>query len=82
MAPNSSTLAWEIPWTEEPGGLQFMHPGNKPRLLLQQLAQPGGLLREGVSIDASQSLPEAQRLHLGVLGGCTNRGKGRHRNQG
>ena len=24
MAPHSSTLAWEIPWTEEPGGLQFM----------------------------------------------------------
>ena len=22
MAPNSSTLTWEIPWTEEPGGLQ------------------------------------------------------------
>ena len=20
MAPHSSTLAWEIPWTEEPGG--------------------------------------------------------------
>ena len=24
MAPHSSTLAWRIPWTEEPGGLQFM----------------------------------------------------------
>ena len=24
MAPHSSILAWEIPWTEEPGGLQFM----------------------------------------------------------
>ena len=24
MAIHSSTLAWEIPWTEEPGGLQFM----------------------------------------------------------
>ena len=22
MAIRSSTLAWEIPWTEEPGGLQ------------------------------------------------------------
>ena len=21
MAPHSSTLAWRIPWTEEPGGL-------------------------------------------------------------
>ena len=24
MAMRSSILAWEIPWTEEPGGLQFM----------------------------------------------------------
>ena len=25
MAPHSSTLAWKIPWTEEPGGLQGCH---------------------------------------------------------
>ena len=24
MATHSSLLAWEIPWTEEPGGLQSM----------------------------------------------------------
>ena len=24
MAPHSSTLAWKIPWMEEPGGLQTM----------------------------------------------------------
>ena len=24
MTTHSSILAWEIPWTEEPGGLQFM----------------------------------------------------------
>ena len=24
MAPNSSTLAWKIPWMEEPGGLQSL----------------------------------------------------------
>ena len=24
MAPHSSTLAWKIPWTDEPGRLQFM----------------------------------------------------------
>ena len=23
-ATSSSTLAWKIPWTEEPGGLQYM----------------------------------------------------------
>ena len=26
MAPHSSILAWEIPWTEEPGGLQPLRP--------------------------------------------------------
>ena len=26
MATHSSILAWEIPWTEEPGGLQSMVP--------------------------------------------------------
>ena len=26
MATHSSILAWEIPWTEEPGGLQAMGP--------------------------------------------------------
>ena len=24
MATHSSVLAWEMPWTEEPGGLQYM----------------------------------------------------------
>jgi len=24
MAPHSNTLAWKIPWAEEPGGLQSM----------------------------------------------------------
>ena len=24
MVTHSSILAWKIPWTEEPGGLQFM----------------------------------------------------------
>ena len=24
MAPHTSTLAWKIPWTEEPGRLQYM----------------------------------------------------------
>ena len=27
MAPHSSTLAWKIPWTEEPGKLQSMGSG-------------------------------------------------------
>ena len=33
MATNSSILAWEIPWTEEPGGLQSV--GHKRRTCLR-----------------------------------------------
>ena len=32
MAPHSSTLAWKIPWMEEPGGLQSMGPLSRTRL--------------------------------------------------
>ena len=32
MAPHSSTLAWRIPWTEEPGGLQSMGSQSRTRL--------------------------------------------------
>ena len=32
MAPHSSTLAWKIPWTEEPGRLQFMGLLSRTRL--------------------------------------------------
>ena len=37
MATHSSILAWRIPWTEEPGGLQSM--GLHRAGLQQQLAQ-------------------------------------------
>ena len=32
MALHSSTLAWKIPWAEEPGGLQSMGPLSRTRL--------------------------------------------------
>ena len=32
MATHSSILAWEIPWTEEPGGLQSMGSQRVARL--------------------------------------------------
>ena len=32
MAPHSSTPAWKIPWTEEPGGLQSMGSQSRTRL--------------------------------------------------
>ena len=38
MATHSSILAWRIPWTEEPGGLQSMgrKESDTPELLAQQ----------------------------------------------
>ena len=30
MATHSSVLAWRIPWTEEPGGLQSLGLQNSP----------------------------------------------------
>ena len=35
MATQSSILAWEIPWTEEPGGPQSM--GSQSQARLEQL---------------------------------------------
>ena len=32
MAPHSSTLAWKIPWMEEPGGRQSMGSQSQTRL--------------------------------------------------
>ena len=32
MAPHSSTLAWKIPWVDEPGGLQSMGSQSRTQL--------------------------------------------------
>ena len=32
MAPHSNTLAWKIPWAEEPGRLQSMGPQSQTQL--------------------------------------------------
>ena len=42
MAPHSSILAWEIPWTEEPGGLQSMGSQRVRHDLATEHAQKGG----------------------------------------
>ena len=41
MATSSSILAWSIPWTEEPGGLQYMgseRVGQTERLTLSKVS--------------------------------------------
>ena len=40
MATHSSTLAWRIPWTEEPGGLQSVGLKSQTRLNYWLGAEP------------------------------------------
>ena len=51
MATPSSVLAWRIPWTEEPGGLQSMgsHRAGHDWLDLACTSFPTGILNEGAS---------------------------------
>ena len=41
MATHSSILAWEISWTEEPGGLRFI--GMQRQTQQKRLSPPAGL---------------------------------------
>ena len=41
MAAHSSVLAWRIPWTEEPAGLQFI-AGVQPWLIQGIRSRDGG----------------------------------------
>ena len=43
MATHSSILAWKVPWTEEPEGLQSMGSQSQTRL---SIAQHSSLLRQ------------------------------------
>ena len=68
MAAHSSTLAWKIPWAEEPGGLQSMEsrkrcPGLKRR---STRACRGAHARAGAVTAAG--IPAARSLQLAVRG--------------
>ena len=55
MATHSSILAWEIPWTEEPGGLQSM--GSQRVTLAWRIlwtGEPGGLQSMGAAKSRTQ----------------------------
>ena len=46
IATHFSILAWEIPWTEEPGGLQSYSPRGNKRLDWATKQQPSEVLPE------------------------------------
>ena len=53
MATYSSILAWRIPWTEEPGGLQSMgsqRDTSEPLILSRGCQRAGETLFLGVSV--------------------------------
>ena len=57
MAPHSSTLAWKIPWTEEPGRLQSMES--------QSVRHPGIVVHQAsLSITNSWSLLKLMSIEL------------------
>ena len=41
IATHSNILAWEIPWTEEPGGLQSMRLQSQTRLSTEHIHLTG-----------------------------------------
>ena len=48
MAPHSSTLAWKIPWAEEPGGLQSMGFSRQEYWSGLPFPSPGDLPHPGI----------------------------------
>ena len=55
METHSSTLAWKIPWREEPGGLQSMGSqrvghSSTPAWKIPWTEEPGGLQSRGLQI--------------------------------
>ena len=66
MATHSSILAWKIPWTEEPGGVQSMRSQKSQTGLndypLTYLLEKGSVVSNWQSI-----LPAAERMYALVL---------------
>ena len=53
MATHSSILAWSIPWTEQPGGLQSL--GSQSRTRLKQLGTHALNYVPGIWTEVSKS---------------------------
>ena len=70
MATRSSVLAWEIPWTEEPGGLQTMQSQRIPGPGLLQLGS-AYLVVFSRSVVSNSAIPRAvarqASLSMGIL---------------
>ena len=64
MAPHSSTLAWKIPWAEEPGRLQSM--GHKGSDTTERLTLSTVMLSEDVRVRGDEGISPGS-VGLGFL---------------
>ena len=64
MATYSSVLAWEIPWTEQPGGLQFMRLQRVRHNWVTKQQQTTQSHHQAVPLHAMTSLLSAQEEAL------------------
>ena len=66
MATHSSTVAWRIPWTEEPGGLQVSMQAchTEPKVLAEQIkCRVNFLLLSKPPLNSYQFLPLLQKWY-------------------
>ena len=63
MATHSSVLAWRIPWTEEPGGLQ---PAQSD--MTEQLPLPYVIYGSSLVVQTVKNLPAMWETQAGYLG--------------
>ena len=66
MATHSSILAWNISWTEEPGGLQSMGSKSQTRLSIHTHSQR----RAHLSVNFNKDLKEVKKPAGGYLRKC------------
>ena len=62
MAAHSSILAWENPWTEEPGGLQFMGSQRVRHNLASKQQQQSGCNTVYLFVHTLQAIVVASRF--------------------
>ena len=73
MAPHSSTLAWKIPWTEEPGGLQSV--GSRSQTRLKRLSSSSKDMRnlyagQEATVRTGHGTTDCFQIGKGVRQGC------------
>ena len=69
MATHSSILAWRIPWTEEPGGLQSMGSQRVGHSLATKQTKLIEVFPSGPVIKNPPAVQETQELQVQSLGG-------------